>query len=101
VNTQHDSSIDLDTQGLSSTPSPLAKSQALETPRTAINDDSQLASSVDQLSTVDILGNFIESKCELGQTFNFKVCFPCALGAELTHVGRLYTSNDGNHRWYR
>jgi hypothetical protein len=104
VNTQHDCSIDPDTQGLSSTPSPLATEaaqiwdiyerrvlhherilvedtlssirelagQAPETPRTATsNDDSQLASSVDQLSTVSLLGKFIESKCELGQIFSF------------------------------
>jgi hypothetical protein len=46
--------------------------QALETPRTAtINHDSQLASSVDQLSTVSLLGKFIESRCDLGQTFGF------------------------------
>jgi hypothetical protein len=103
---------------LSSTRNPAGK--ALETPRTATthtstvyvsphgDDDSQLACSVDQPSTVDLvkpLKNFdnriFESQCESDQTFYSKVCFPCALDAKLTDLGRMYSSNDGNHRWQK
>jgi hypothetical protein len=94
--------------------------EALETSRTATIhastfsvpphcvDDSQLASSVDRPVTVDLVEPTEDfdhwtfgSQCKSGQTFNSKVCFPCTLDAKLTDLGRLYSSNDGYHRWQK
>jgi hypothetical protein len=67
--------------------------QALETRRTATTvEDLKLVTS--RYPLFPNPGNgVVESKCELGQTFDSMVCFPCPLNAKLTDLGWLYSSN--------